>query len=348
MVTHAINSRAQQLLKTLVECYIRDGQPVGSRTLARSSQLELSPATVRNVMADLEEMGYIHAPHTSAGRIPTVQGYRLFVDSLLTVKQLKRRELLALESNLSTGSDPDRVLSQASALLSEFTSMAGVVRLPKHKTRALRQIEFLSLSNKRVLAILIFNEQEVQNRVLQTKRNYSESELQQAANYLNEAFAGKDLKAVRHALLNEMQSDKEHLDRLMDSAIEMASQAFAEEGEEEDDEFVLAGQTNLMTYAEMANMDRLRQLFEAFGQKRDILHLLDQCMSAEGIQIFIGEESGHEVLEGCSVVTAPYKVEDSVVGVLGVIGPTRMAYDRVIPIVDVTAQILSAALNTQQ
>lgn len=348
MISSALNPRAQQLLKTLVESYIHDGQPVGSRTLARTSKLELSPATVRNVMSDLEELGYIHAPHTSAGRIPTVQGYRLFVDSLLTVKKIRQNELLTLEAHIQGTGDADRALTQASSLLSEFTAMAGVISLPKRESRALRQIEFLPLSNQRVLAILIFNEKEVQNRVLQTERDYSESELQEAANYLNATFAGKELSEVRRSLLKEMESDKENLDRLMSTALAIASQALADEEPEDNEDILVAGQTNLMTYSEMADMEKLRQLFEAFGQKRDILHLLDRCMSADGIQIYIGEESGHEVLDGCSVVTAPYKVEDEVVGVLGVIGPTRMAYDRVIPIVDVTAQILSAALKPQQ
>ncbi len=344
-----ISDRAQRLLKVLVERYIRDGQPVGSRTLARDSNMELSPATIRNVMADLEDMGLINAPHTSAGRVPTVQGYRLFVDSLLTVRPLRKSLLSDLQRQIGTVSKPEQALSSASSLLSDLTAMAGVVMIPRHNQESLRQLEFLPLSGNRVLVILVLNEKEVQNRIIETKRHFSPAELQQMANYLNHSFAGRDIREVRQRVLGEMEETKQSMDRLMSEAIEMAQQAFQEqqEGDGEGD-FVLAGQTNLMSYAEMADMERLRQLFDAFNQKSDILHLLDQSLSAEGIQIFIGEESGYSVLDECSVVTAPYKVDNEVAGVLGVIGPTRMAYDRVIPIVDVTARLLGAALNQNQ
>jgi len=344
-----ISDRAQRLLKVLVERYIRKGQPVGSRVLARNSGMDLSSATVRNVMADLEEMGLIRSPHTSAGRVPTVQGYRLFVDSLLTVRELQEMEIRDLESRLRVrAGDPKKVLQSASSLLSEITSLAGVIMMPRQEQQALRQLEFLPLSNNRVLAILVLNEREVQNRILHTSREYSPSELQQAANYLNEAFAGKELRQVRDKLLREMRDDQESMNHLMVDAIEMARKAFAEgEGENESAEgdYLLAGETNLMSYAEMADMEKLRQLFEAFARKRDILHLLDQALTAQGIQIFIGEESGYQVFDDCSLVTAPYKMDGETLGVLGVIGPTRMPYDRVIPIVDVTARLLGAALN---
>jgi len=338
-----LNERAQLLLKNLVERYIRDGQPVGSRTLSREGSMELSPATIRNVMADLEDMGLIHAPHTSAGRIPTIRGYRLFVDSLLTIKPLNRGVVSTLQRQMGSSSDPDMLLESASRQLSEITSMAGVVLLPRREQISLRQVEFLPLSHNRVLVILVINEREVQNRIIQTQRNYSAAELQQIANYLNHLCAGQDLRRVRETLLSDMDNARSSMNQLMADAILMAQQAFTEE--EPGGDFLLAGQTNLMSYEEMANLDKLRKLFDAFNRKRDILQLLDQALHADGVQLFIGEESGYAVLDECSVVTSPYKVDGEVIGVLGVIGPTRMAYDRVIPLVDVTAQLLGASLN---
>lgn len=342
-VSSQLGERGQQLLKVLVERYIRDGQPVGSRTLARESCMDLSPATIRNVMADLDDLGLIKSPHTSAGRVPTVSGYRLFVDSLLTVKPLQEVEVRQLQSRFASVGEPQQVLVTASSLLSEISSMAGVIMVPRREQPRVRQVEFLSLSGNRVLVVLVMNEREVQNRIIQTPRRYSAGELQQAANYLNELLAGKDLVKVREALLAEMREAQQNINQLMLAAVELADRTFHEA--EEGGDYVIAGQTNLMTYAEMADVERLRQLFEAFNRKRDILHLLDQSLTAQGVQIFIGEESGHRVLDSCSVVTSPYEVDGTVVGVLGVIGPTRMAYDRLIPLVDVTARLLGAALN---
>jgi heat-inducible transcriptional repressor len=339
----AITERAQSLLKALIERYIRDGQPVGSRTLARDSRIDLSPASVRNVMADLEELGLVKSPHTSAGRVPTVQGYRLFVDTLLTIKPLQEMEVRSLRDKLGGNDDPQRVLEAASSLLSEITRMAGVVMIPRRERVTLRHLEFLPLSGSQVLVILVINERDVQNRIIQTARTFSHSELQQMANYLNQEFAGKDLNEVRESLLAEMRDVREHMNRLMVNAIEVASQAFSPE--QPTDDYFLAGETHLMSYAEMADVNKLRHLFDAFNRKRDILHLLDQAIHAQGVQLFIGEESGYEVLDECSVVTAPYEAEGEIVGVLGVIGPTRMAYDRVIPVVDVAAKLLGAALN---
>jgi heat-inducible transcriptional repressor len=340
---HVLSERAQHLFRVLVERYIRDGQPVGSRSLSRDSGLDLSPATVRNVMADLEEMGLVRAPHTSAGRVPTVQGYRLFVDSLLKVSTLERDLVRHMSEHLDPTQSRDALMGSVSALLSEVTRLAGVVMLPRQDTVMLRQVEFLPLSDNQVLAILVVNNREVQNRIIRTQRRYTASELQQASNYLNSFAAGRDLHGVREDLLREMHDARERMNNMMLAAIEMAQQAFpAQRGE---DDFVVAGQTNLMGYGELADMERLRQLFDAFARKRDILHLLDQCLQARGVQIFIGEESGYNVLDECSVVTAPYEVEGHVLGVLGVIGPTRMAYERVIPIVDMTARLLGAALN---
>ena len=340
---HPLNERSLQLLKTLIERYISDGQPVGSRVLSKDSDLKLSPATIRNVMADLEDLGLIHSPHTSAGRVPTVSGYRLFVDSLLTVKPLELREMNRLQESLSAIDDQSQALGVASRLLSELTQMAGVVTLPKREVLFLRHVEFLPLSNSRVLVIFVTNEQEVHNKIIHTSRLFSPAELQQAANYLNSIYSGRSLASVRDAVLQELQNDREQMNQLMLDAIRMAQLAFEPNGNKED--FVLSGETNLMGFSELSDHDRLRTLFEAFSQKQGVIHLLDQCMKADGVQIFIGEESGYQAFDHCSLVTSSYSVSDEVVGVLGVIGPTRMAYEKIIPYVDVTAKLLGAALN---
>jgi heat-inducible transcriptional repressor len=338
-----LSERAQHLLRVLVERYIRDGQPVGSRALARDAGLDLSPATIRNVMADLEDLGFVKAPHTSAGRVPTVQGYRFFIDALLTVKPLGTHEVEVFKRALDPDLNTQGLVESASALLSGITRMAGVVTMPRREHASLRHLEFLGLSDNRVLAILVLSEREVQNRIIHTDRHYGADELQQAANYLNAQFAGRDINDVRDDLLREMQEARESMNRMMLAAIEMAAKVF--EARAPKDDYVLAGQTNLMDFAELSSVEKLRVLFDAFNRKRDILHLLDQCIRAQGVQIFIGEESGYQMLGECSVVTAPYSSEGRVLGVLGIIGPTRMAYERVIPIVDVTAKLLGAALN---
>jgi heat-inducible transcriptional repressor len=340
-----LSERAQQLLKTLIECYIQDGLPVGSRTLARYSELDLSPATIRNVMADLEDLGLVSAPHTSAGRIPTAQGYRVFVNSLLKFQSLDSTEVLQLQRQLDPqGTLPD-LLGQASKLLSGLTKLAGLVTIPRWERAILRHVEFLSLSENRVLAIFVINDSEVQNHVIHTERRFSPSELEQAGNYLNENFTGSELQAVRNSLFSAMQDVKDTVNALMQAAMEAAERVI--DIEQKHPDYVLAGQTNLMGFAEFSNLERLRQLFDAFAEKRDILHLLDQCLHSKGVQIFIGDESGYELFGDCSVITAPYRSEGRVVGVLGVIGPTRMAYERVIPIVDITARLLGAALNSR-
>ncbi|MCK8515782.1 heat-inducible transcriptional repressor HrcA [Methylonatrum kenyense] len=342
-----LNERARHLLRVMVQRHIRDGQPVGSRTLTRESGLDVSPATVRNVMSDLEELGYVRAPHTSAGRVPTDKGYRFFVDSLLTVQSLSHEHLkdriIRLDADEDAGSDA--LIDSASNLLSGLTRLAGVVTLPRRSAVSLRHVEFLPLTDRRVLAILVLNEHEVQNRIVHTDRDYSPEELQMVANFLNQEFAGREVNSVRSALLERMQTDRERMNALMASVIEVGGKVFGEDGTGRDEGYVVAGQTNLMEFDELSNVEKLRGLFEAFTQKRDILHILDQCLAADGIQIFIGEESGYHVFDGCSLVTSPYSAEGEVLGVVGVIGPTRMEYDRVIPIVDMTARLLGAALN---
>lgn len=343
----SIGERAQYFLKVLIERYIADGQPVGSRTLARDAGLDLSPATIRNVLADLEDMGLVASPHTSAGRVPTVSGYRLFVDSLLTVKPLATMEIGQLRQQLDLQHEPANLLESASTMLSGFTRMAGVVMLPRRERITLRQIEFLPLSGNRVLTILVTQKDEVHNRIISTKRVYTPAELTQAANLLNQTFCGKTLDAMRKKLFEDIQKTRGDLDRTMARAVEMAGQVF-QTNECDGSDCLISGQTNLMDFEDLSDMTSLRHLFDAFAEKHEILHLLDQCMQAEGVQIFIGEESGYQHFDNCSVVTAPYQVDNEVAGVLGVIGPTRMAYDRVIPIVDVTAKLLGAALKQQQ
>jgi len=340
------SDRAQHLLRVLIQRYIRDGQPVGSRTLSRDSGLDLSPATIRNVMSDLEEMGMVSAPHTSAGRVPTPKGYRLFVDTLVRYRQPKDNDIDELRSQIIRKvDDAGALVSSVSSMLSEFTSLAGVVTVPQAQHPSLRQIEFLPLSENRILAILVINDREVQNRILHTDRNYSSDELQQAANFINEHYAGKELPQVRERIVEDLDRTRDSMNQAMHDIIAVAQSAI-EEAPKSGGEYVLAGETNLMDFAELSDVDTLRRLFEAFSRKRLILDLLDRSMNADGVQIFIGEESGYQMLDDCSVVTAPYKLDDDTVGVLGVIGPTRMAYDRVVPIVDITARLLQAALKT--
>jgi heat-inducible transcriptional repressor len=341
------SDRAQQLLRTLVECYVRDGQPVGSRTLTRESGLSLSAATIRNVMADLEEHGFVTSPHTSSGRVPTDKGYRYFVDALLRYRPPDHDEVAELKRQLEQrAGDPKALVATASQLVSGLTHL-GVVTVPREAHAALSQIEFVGLSGNRVLTILVVNGREVQNRVVQLERPFSAEELRRAAAYLNELFAGQELSGVRERLVAQLQETREQMNRMMVDAITLAQCAFAAEPPGRDADMVVAGETNLMGFAEMSNVDRLRRLFEAFNEKRDILHLLDQSLHAEGVQIFIGHESGYGILDDCSVVVAPYTQDNRVVGVLGVIGPTRMAYERVIPVVDIAARMLGSALNSR-
>lgn len=347
-VAERLSERAQRLLTVLVEAYIRDGEPVGSRTLSRESGLALSSATVRNVMADLEELGFVTSPHTSAGRIPTDKGYRFFVDALLKVRPSATNEITALlqQRFAERADDPKLLVASASQLLSTVTRLAGVVTVPRATHAAVTQIEFVSLSENRVLAIMVVNAREVQNRILLLDRRYSPDELRRAANFLNEQFRGRELHEIRQQLLAQLQETRADMNQLMLDAITMAQQMFDPRGRDDVPvEVVIAGETNLMGFQELSNVEKLRRLFEAFNEKRDILHLLDQCLRADRVQIFIGQESGYHILDDCSVVTAPYTVDNEVVGVLGVIGPTRMAYERVIPIVDVTAKLLGSALN---
>lgn len=340
-----LNERSLHLFRSLVEHFIEDGQPVGSRTLARDTDLQLSPATIRNVMADLEDSGLLASPHTSAGRVPTVKGYRLFVDSLLRTSELSDQDISQIKDELGIQHDTQALLEKASSALSEITNLASVVMLPRLEQNSLQQVEFMALSANRILVILVASDNSIQNRVISTSRVFSPSELQQASNYLTEKFAGKTLETVRGEILKELENVKDDVDQLMQMAVEVAQQAFVR-GEEHED-LLLRGETNLMGVNELSDVEKLKKLFESFNQKRDILHLLEQSIHAQGVQIFIGEESGYEVLDECSVVTSPYESNGEILGVLGVIGPTRMNYQRVIPIVDITAKMLGLALNSR-
>ena len=344
MATGEISQRARVLLKTLVERHIRDGQPVGSSTLLRAAGLPVSAATIRNVMSDLEEQGYLHSPHTSAGRVPTALGYRLFVDSLLQVQPLGDDALSVLRAELNPDKSSTELVQSASALLSNITAQAGLVTVPRQEANQLRQVEFLPLSGDRVLVILVVNEREVQNRIIHTQRPFTEAQLRDAAAMINQRFAGRPLHLVQERILREMQEARNQIDNYLQDALDLASQALDQD--ESEDEYVMAGESRLLGNATAEEMLKLRELFDSFEQKKDLLHLLERCTRAEGVQIFIGEEAGYKVFGDCSVVTAPYNDGTRTLGVLGVIGPTRMAYERVIPIVDVTARMLSAALTS--
>ncbi|QSX75760.1 heat-inducible transcriptional repressor HrcA [Lysobacter arenosi] len=342
----SLDPRARQLLRTLIGRYINSGEPIGSQTLARHAGLDVSAATIRNILADLEDAGLLSAPHSSAGRVPTPQGYRLFVDSLLQVRPLPDSDLARLRGELPAGSGTQALLGSASELLSAMTHFVGVVSVPRREQFAFRRIDFVPLDGARVLAILVFADNEVQNRIVQTRRPFDSGELERVANYLNAHFAGRTVADIRATLLRELRTAQTEMQSLLTQSVELAEQALAPGG----DDMVLAGQTRLMGLQELADLDRLRDLFDAFARKREILQLLERTVQAPGVRIFIGEETGLAPLEGMSLVTAPYVAgggSGQVLGVLGVIGPTRMAYDRVIPVVQAAADALGAAIHSE-
>ncbi len=334
-----LSERAQTLLKFLVERYIADGQPVGSRALSKFSGMELSPASIRNVMADLEEMGYIASPHTSAGRIPTPKGYRLFVDTLLTIQPLERLERQQLENNIRPD-DPRHVVAAASQLLSDLTHFAGIVVTPRRRGIGLKHVEFMQLSDKRVLLILVASDGDVQNRVLVTEKPYSPAQLTEAANYINQHYVGYEFDQIREKVKTELSQLHRDISTLMSAMVDARGQGSDSSG------VVLSGERNLLDVNDVSmNMASIRKLFNVFDHKTQLMDLLDVSNRAEGVKIFIGGESALVALDEFSVVTAPYEVDGQIVGTVGVIGPTRMAYERVIPIVDVTAKLLSSALS---
>lgn len=335
-----LDARSRALLKSLIEHYILDGQPVGSRTLSKHSGLDLSAATIRNVMADLEEAGLVTSPHTSAGRIPTTQGYRFFVDKLLSIQPIEKMQKNALEMAFE-GLSAQQLMMQASTLLSQLTHFASLVMIPKQQESEIRHIEFVHLSAKRILLIIVTTNGDVQNRLIRTERDYSSSELSEAAYFLNQHYAGLSFSAMQKHLKNEMLAIKKELKPLMQETLAAGVQALNQESSS----CVIKGEKNLLDSEDLsANRKRLRELFDLFEQKSLLMGLLNLSNHAPGVQIFIGQESGIESLHACSVIAAPYFVEGKVFGTLGVIGPTRMAYEQIISIVDVTAHLLSNAL----
>jgi len=335
-----LDTRSRILLKTLIERYIAEGQPVGSRALSRHSKLELSPATVRNVMSDLEEMGFIISPHTSAGRMPTALGYRFFIDSLLSVQPLNEAQVQKLRDQLQAD-HPQRLISSASQLLSNLTHFAGVVVSPRHEAVRIRHIEFVAISDTRILLIIVTTTGDVQNRIINTRRNYRPSELTEAGNYLNAHYAGYAFDEMRSDLQSELEKLHSDISELMTATVTASAEL-----EAESDPYVLSGESNLLEVEELSsNMSRVRELFRLFERKTGLMQLLELSNRADGVQIFIGNESGLSELDDCSVITAGYELDGHLVGSVGVIGPTRMAYDQVIPIVDITARLLSNALS---
>jgi heat-inducible transcriptional repressor len=334
-----LDNRAQTLLKALVERYIADGQPVGSRALSKISGLDLSPATIRNIMADLEELGYVASPHTSAGRVPTPRGYRIFVDTLLTVQHIDEQTVgaqLRLQSP-----QPQKMITSAAQMLSSLSQFAGVVSSPRRES-VFQQIEFLRLGEKRILLVIVAPNGDVQNRLLLTEVDYTPAQLVQSANYINQNYGGLAFDAVHARLQNEVRQLRDDMGRLMQAAVEAGSEAMADDS----DNMVIAGERNLLSVSDLSsNMTSLRQMFDMFEQKTGLMQLLDVSSKASGVQIYIGGESSLVPMDEMSVVTAPYTANGKIVGTLGVIGPTRMAYERVIPIVDITAKLLSNALS---
>ncbi|SVA08117.1 uncharacterized protein METZ01_LOCUS60971, partial [marine metagenome] len=335
--------RARRILSAIVDKYIQEGIPIGSKSLSLADNIGLSPASIRNVMSDLEELGFIASPYTSSGRVPTSKGYRFFIDSLLKLQPVEATELERIKKRVNFHESNSRELAiSVSSTLSAITKLAGIVTIPKQQVTRLKEIDFIQLSEKRILAIIVMNETEVENRILQMKRDYSKDELKQASNYLNTHYKGRSLSYIKKHLINELIQTKDSVNSLMSDLIDIADQVL---DFDESDEYIVAGQRRLMDFHELSDIKKLRQLFDAFKEKQQLLELLDKSMSTSGIQIFIGEESGYQMFDNCTLITSPYTTEDGAIGVLGVIGPTRIAYQKVIPIVDITAKLLGKSLK---
>jgi len=336
------------LMKSLIESYVEQGTPIGSKALLKSSHLSVSPATVRNIMADLERQGLVLSPHTSAGRIPTTQGLRIFVDQIIKVRSLRSDVVEHVKHNLDPRQETKALLGNASSLLSDMTKMASLVQIPCQPVSRLQHIDFIPLSDKRLLVVMVLENDEIQNRVIAVDRDYQREELTQMANYLNEQLVGKDVNSARQELFGQMLKEKQQLDVLLQKAIDFAEKGFETSENsiaKSNQSFHLSGQTNLVSMASHGQLENIDQIFNAFKQKQQIMSLLDRSLAAKGVKIFIGEESGSQGLSGCSIVSAPYKQQGKSIGVLAVVGPTRMQYDKVIPIVDITAKMLSSALD---
>ena len=341
-----LNPRAQQLLKALVDIYISEGQPVASRTLAETTGLDVSSATIRNVMSQLDKLGLVHAPHTSAGRVPTEQGFRFFIDSLMEMQPLTTGMFDTIHSELNANQSTDSLIDTASNLLSDFTKMAGIVTIPKRSQLTLRQIEFLPLPGNRILAILVINDKEVENRVIQADREYTQNELLQVSNIINSQYAGKDIYNIRTALVETLHQASNNLDQQMKAAADIADKALRENNKNKSD-YVIQGTTNLLNFSELESTGKLQQMFQVFNNTRDMVSILDRCINADGVKVYVGRESGVDGLGNCSLITAPYQADGETLGVLGVVGPTRMNYKDVIPVVEITAKLLGQALKKE-
>jgi heat-inducible transcriptional repressor len=341
----AAENRLEIILKNLVQLYVHDGQPVGSTKLANNAEISVSSATIRNVMADLESQGLIISPHTSAGRIPTAKGYRLFVDSFVRAQPLNRQTIADLNGQFVDESDPEILIKKASKVLSSMTEFAGIVMIPNQGVSRFKQIEFMPLSNNRVVSILVTEDGRVQNRIITLTRKYSQAELVEAANYFNVLHSGASLSEVRAKLVDGIQSDNEEMHQITKNAMDIAKKALVDEEDTEQAEVMLSGEQKLLDVPDLCQIETLQKLFNVFKTKQDLLDLLDRSMKTEGVNIYIGEESGYGSLDNCSIVTKTYESEGEVMGTLGVIGPTRMVYSDVVSVVDVTAKLLSNALS---
>ena len=338
------SARAKDILSVIINKYIAEGIPIGSKNLSLSDQINLSPASIRNVMSDLENLGFITAPHTSAGRIPTPKGYRFFIDSLLQLQPVNDKEVESIKQKVMNKESNSRELAKnISSTLSAITQLAGIVTVPKQDVSRLKELDFIPLSENRILAILVINDSEVENRILQMKREYSRDELRLTSNYINQNYIGRSFHYIKNDLLNQLKRTKELANSLMNNIVNIAEEVSEDSSS---DEYILSGENRLLDFDELSDIKELKSLFDAFNEKQEILHLLDKSMSTSNIQIFIGEESGYKMFNNCSLITSPYTTEDGAIGVLGVIGPTRIAYQKVIPIVDITAKILNQSLKS--
>lgn len=337
------SDRAKQILSAIINNYIEEGTPIGSKKLSTYNRFNLSPATIRNVMSDLEDLGFIASPHTSAGRIPTSKGYRFFIDRLLELQPVDNNEIASIKDTVSqTKSSNKDLATNVSTILSAITQLAGIVTVPKTQKSTLKEIDFIPLSEQRVLAIVVINDSEVENKILQMKRNYSRDELQISANYLNHNYVGRSFEYIKNDLLTKLKETSALANSLMNNIINIADELLTNQNK---DEYVVTGKNQLLDFEELSDINRLKDLFDALNEQQQLLQLLDKSMSTSNIQIFIGQESGYRIFDNCTLITAPYTNDMGSVGVLGVIGPTRIAYQRVIPIVDVTAKLLSQSLK---
>ena len=342
---YELDERAQLLLRQLIKSYTRDGQPVGSKSLAELSGLDVSSATIRNIMAKLEDMGLVDSPHTSAGRIPTEAGYRFFIDSLLEVGDLEDSAQQLIYDSFSSDKTSSSLIQSAGDILSRVTHLAGIVSLSHTAPAEIRHIEFMKLSDRRVLVILVINKDDVHNKVIHVDRDYTDLELHRAAQTLSRYLIGRSFESARKMLLEELAELRSDVNSIMQTVLDAMQEVC---NLSVHDDLLTSGETNLLQYTELTDINKLRSLFNVFNEKTDLLKLLDGCTSADGVEIFIGSESGYSVLSDCSIVGAPYQVKGEIVGVLGVIGPTRIAYEKVIPVVDITAKLLTSALNTRK